>query len=161
MPVKGFRPVCGRWTGVESKRKAEGRPARQACLAQTPSPPVSGPWGPKRNESLEGRAVPELILAALGGISSLEAACASQWRLPERVTALRGPPSLGSCAIHPSGVRLRSRCQSSDAESGLGLAPSRKEGVGAPLWPCGWCPDVDDIAEGRSDSCFSSSLCSV
>ena len=75
---RGSARCVGAGPGWKAKRRAEGRPALQACLGQTPSPPVSGPWGPNRNESLAGRAVGELILAALGGISSPEAACASQ-----------------------------------------------------------------------------------
>ena len=79
MPQSRGSALCvGTGPGCKAKRKAEVLPARQACLAQTPSPPVAGPWGPKGNESLAGRAVPKLILAALGGISSLEAACTSQ-----------------------------------------------------------------------------------
>ena len=50
--VRASSPVSGCWArGGIAQRRAEGSQALRGHLAQTPSPPVSGSWGPNGNES--------------------------------------------------------------------------------------------------------------
>ena len=131
--VKGFSPVCGHWTGVESKEEGRGAPSTAGLPGPDPFPTCVRAVGPQQKREPRraggGWAHPCSSWRHLKSGSSLCVPVAAAWA----GEALCGLPSLGSCAIRPSGVRLRSQCQSSDPETGLVLAPSRKEGVGAPV----------------------------